>query len=72
MSPFKFKSPHKIEHYMPYKISTQPELENTVMLLICILNFSQQKKMKIVSWSKHLRYISLYLLRNQQEIHVDK
>ena len=72
MSPFKFKSPHKIEHYMPYKISTQPELENIVMLLICILNFSQQKKMKIVCWSKHLRYISLYLLRNQQEIHVDK
>ena len=44
---------------MPYKISTQPELENIVMLLICILNFSQQKKMKIVCWSKHLRYTSL-------------
>ena len=57
---------------MPYKISTQPELENIVMLLICILNFSQQKKMKIERWSKHLIYISLYLLRNQQEIHVDK
>ena len=27
MSPFKFKSSHKIEHYMPYKTSTQPELE---------------------------------------------